>query len=125
MTRYELAEKFEKESLDLCYAIEELPASEQQTKVSMLASNLYSKIRKPELCKIANIVNGLFLDSDYAGKDWAAVRKSLIKALNSHINNLIIEEKIRELGKMFLRPGWEEIENYLIDRITELKKELM
>lgn len=40
-----------------------------------------SKIKKPKVNKIANVVNNHFLDSDYQGKDWEAVRKSLIKEL--------------------------------------------
>ena len=37
------------------------------------------KIERPKVSIAAGIVNNLFLDSDYQGKDWEAVRKQLIK----------------------------------------------
>jgi len=46
------------------------------------------KIKRPKLNIVANIVNNHFLDSDYRGKDWEEVRKSLIKELNEYIKGI-------------------------------------
>jgi hypothetical protein len=35
-----------KKALELCYEIEKLPASEQQTKLSVMASSLYQDLSK-------------------------------------------------------------------------------
>ena len=38
---------------------------------------------KPKVNKVATIVNSMFLDSPYEGKDWEQVRKDLIDALTT------------------------------------------
>lgn len=58
------------------------------------------KEKRPKLNIVANIVNSHFLDSDYQGKDWEVVRKSLIKELDKErhdheilVNTIIVEIK--------------------------------
>jgi hypothetical protein len=45
---------------------------------------------RPKLNIVANIINTHFLDTCYQGKDWEAVRKSLIKELST------LEKAVRE-----------------------------
>ena len=58
MTNQELRQK----SLELCWAIEELPASEQQTKISLMASELSSQLARQlehmeELNKVVDVLD--------------------------------------------------------------------
>lgn len=43
--------------------------------------------RKPKVNEAAGIINSMFLDSPYEGKDWEAVRKDLIKVFSSRGNH--------------------------------------
>ena len=43
---------------------------------------------KPSVSRVATIVNKLFLDSDYRGKDWEAVRKQLIQDFSQELTSL-------------------------------------
>jgi len=58
LTKSYSSSSLQDEARELCYAIEELPASEQQTKISLMASNLNTKIGQLELefsgCKKEN-----------------------------------------------------------------------
>ncbi len=50
--------------------------------------------QRPKVNLIAFIVNSHFLDSDYQGKDWESVRKSLIEELSE-----LFEEEKQKLIK--------------------------
>ena len=50
---------------------------------------------KLQVDMVANVVNNLFLDNDYQGKDWEAVRKALIKDL-SNLLRTTLEDRDRE-----------------------------
>jgi hypothetical protein len=41
---------------------------------------------KPKINEVARVVNSLFLNSDYQGKDWESVRKHLIIEVDDLVN---------------------------------------
>lgn len=53
-------------------------------------------MNKPSLNKIATIINSVFFDSEYEGKNWESVRKSLIESLND-LEKQAIREFFKEL----------------------------
>lgn len=88
-------------------------------------NELTKKKKKLKVNLAANIVNNFFLDSDYQGKDWEAVRKELIKriekALKENTEQVIKEIKdyqhgwIRDdgTGEPERAPEWQVIEDLL------------
>lgn len=66
-------------------------------------------------CPIAGIVNSLFLDSDYQGKDWEAVRYNLIEELRRLWNSRKPQGDLSEQShpSPVRGPSIEEIRNKL------------
>lgn len=56
--------------------------------------------KKPKLNLIASIVNNHFLDSDYQGKNWEEVRKSLILELKNFISQLLSQEEANWMAEI-------------------------
>lgn len=86
---------------------------------------------KPKICPISTIVNSLFLDSPYMGKDWESVRKELItmfraytkdnKMHNSEIEKLFDDIPDIEIYPFGGEPFMRTIHN-IWKKITHLRK---
>ena len=81
---------------------------------------------RPKLNIAANIVNNLFLDSDYRGKDWEAVRKQLIKDIEQALSQQKQEFKrvVEEIEKDALGIGLTEQGRQIINRLRKAIEEL-
>lgn len=68
------------DALELCWEIEKLPASEQQTKIIIMASNLYQMLEADEGGKLLDSIE----PSEKAKEIGARVRARLLKRLPTH-----------------------------------------
>jgi hypothetical protein len=83
---------------------------------------------KPKVNEMARIVNSHFLDSEYQGKDWEAVRLSLIEKLTSHFQQeqerAVLEARLDEWDDLYDEDTPKHIALYRELRIEELQEEL-
>jgi len=61
-----MIEELKEKALQLCYAIEDLPASEQQTKISIMASDLHGLLEKLVMPK----TGGINFKYNFGDKVW-------------------------------------------------------
>jgi len=87
-----MEEELTKKALELCYAIEELPASEQQTKIAVMASDLHGRLEK-------------LVSQDF----WRTFSKKLTKeyetvCIKSRMSEKDLDSTNYKLIKQFLEP---------------------